>query len=69
LGEIEASVRVWTCKEAVAKALDMSLAESWEKVSLKDIGEDRSILQIGGRNHEAFHEGIDDHLFTVVNIE
>jgi len=69
LGEIEASVRVWTAKEAAAKALDMGLAESWEKVSLKDIGRDRSILQIGGRNHEAFHDAIDDHLFTIVNME
>jgi len=66
LGDIEASVRVWTSKEAMAKALDMSLAESWEKVSLKDIGRDRSILEIGVRDHEAFHEGIDDHLFTIV---
>ncbi|MCF8144871.1 MAG: polyketide synthase dehydratase domain-containing protein [Deltaproteobacteria bacterium] len=69
LGEIQAAVRVWTAKEAAAKALNMSLAESWEKVSLKDIGRDRSILQIGGRNHQAFHDAIDDHLFTVVNIE
>jgi len=69
LGEIQAAVRVWTCKEAMAKALDMSLAESWEKVCLKDIGRDRSILEIGGRNHEAFHEGTDDHLFTIVNME
>ncbi|MFO7599072.1 MAG: polyketide synthase dehydratase domain-containing protein [Candidatus Desulfacyla sp.] len=68
LGEIEASVRVWTAKEAAAKALDMGLAESWEKVSLKDIGRDRSILQIGDRNHEAFHEAIGGHAFTVVNI-
>jgi len=69
LGEVEASVRVWTCKEAVAKAVGMSLAESWEKVSLKDVGRDRSILDIAGTNHEAFHEAIDGHLFTVVNME
>jgi len=69
LGDIGASVRVWTSKEAMAKALDISLAESWEKGSLKDIGRDRSILEIRGRNHEAFHDAIDDHLFTVVNME
>jgi phosphopantetheinyl transferase len=69
LGEDEASVRVWTTKEATAKALDMSLAESWEKVSLKHIGVDRSILEIGLKNHTAFHDAIDDHLFTIVRIE
>jgi phosphopantetheinyl transferase (holo-ACP synthase) len=62
-------VRIWSAKEAAAKAIGMSLAESWEKISLKDIGRDRSILKIGRRNHEAFHDAIDDHVFTAVNIE
>jgi phosphopantetheinyl transferase len=69
LGEIEASVRIWTTKEAMAKALDMSLAESWERVSLKYIGADSSILVIDRKNYTAFHDVIDDHLFTIVTIE
>ncbi len=68
LGEDGASVRVWTTKEAMAKALDISLAESWEKVSLKYIGADSSILVIDRKNYTAFHDVIDDHVFTVLNI-
>ena len=68
LGEDGASVRVWTAKEAMAKALDISLAESWEKVSLKYIGADSSILVIDRKNYTAFHDVIDDHVFTVLNI-
>ena len=69
LGEEAASVRIWSAKEAAAKAIGMSLAESWEKVSLKDVDRDRSILKIGSRSHEAFHDAIDDHVFTVVNMQ
>jgi len=66
LGPDEASIRIWSAKEAAAKALGMNLAESWEAVSVKDIGQKQSVLEISGRPHEAFHEAIDGHVFTVI---
>ena len=68
LGDIEASIRIWTTKEAVSKALGISLAESWKRVSVKDIGISRSMMEIDTKDHTAFHDAIDNHLFTIVNM-
>jgi phosphopantetheinyl transferase len=69
LGEIEASVRIWTTKEAISKALGIGLAESWERVTVKDIGVSESIMEINNKDHAAFHDAIDNHLFTIINME
>jgi 4'-phosphopantetheinyl transferase EntD len=67
LGEVEASIRVWSIKEAVSKAFGISLADAWEKVVVKDIGRNRSSILMEGRNYTAFHAKVDDHVFTIVN--
>jgi phosphopantetheinyl transferase (holo-ACP synthase) len=69
LGQTEASIRVWTAKEAAAKALCMNLAQSWQQVAVKHIGPQRSVLEINGRPHNAFHDTIENHLFTLVGSE
>ncbi len=68
LGEIGAAIRVWTTKECAAKALDVPLTTVWSGIELKEIGEDQSIISIGGRNIEAVHATVDDHVFTVLEI-
>jgi len=68
LGEIEASVRIWTIKEAISKALDMRLADSWERVLVKEIGVNKSSMEIDNKGHTAFHDTVDNHLFTIINI-
>jgi len=66
LGEVEASIRVWSIKEAVSKAFGISLADAWEKVVVKDIGRNRSSILMEDRDYTAFHDVVDDHVFTMV---
>lgn len=68
LGEIEASIRIWTIKEAVSKALDIKLADSWERVSVKDVGMNKSNMEIDNEGHTAFHDRVDNHLFTIIDM-
>jgi hypothetical protein len=37
-----------------------------EKVEVKDIGRNRSSFLMEGRYYTAFHDVLDDHVFTVV---
>ena len=69
LGEMWASIRIWTIKEAVSKALNWNLADSWKRVLVTDIGLNRSSIIIDDKVHTAFHDTVDNHLFTVINIE
>ncbi len=69
LNEIEASVRIWSIKEAVAKALDITMADSWNRVQVIDMGRYKSRVQIDNRDtYPVFHDTVDDHLFTIVKI-
>lgn len=69
LGLVQASTRVWSIKEGVAKATDRPLAESWKRVKVNDIGQDRSRLAVEGTRYVAFHDTADDHIFTMVKRE
>jgi phosphopantetheinyl transferase len=67
LGEIEAAMRVWTLKEAVAKAFDIPLAESWNRVGVVAVGPFESSFQLDGEElRTAVHDEADGHLFTLV---
>ena len=66
LGEIEASVRIWSIKEAMSKALGINLAQSWEKVEIKDIGQNKSIVLMEKQEYTAFHDTVGNHLFTMI---
>lgn len=66
IGEIEASVRVWSIKEAMSKALDINLAESWKKVKIKDVWQNRSLVLMEKQEYTAFHDTVDNHLFTII---
>ncbi len=68
LGQENAAIRVWTAKECAAKALDIPITAMWSRAELKEIGEDRSIVSIEGREVEAYHAPVDDHLFTVLQM-
>jgi len=69
LGLVQASTRVWSIKEGVAKATDRPLAESWKRVKVNDIGQNRSRLAVEGTRYVAFHDTVDDHIFTMVKRE
>jgi len=67
-GEVEAAVRIWSAKEAAAKALDMPLARSWDRVALTTIGLNESLLQVKDMGtYTVAHDTVDGHLFTLFN--
>ena len=69
LSEIEAAVRIWSIKEAVAKALGITLAHSWNQVQVKAIGQHESRCQIGEKDFCAAVHGVaGEHVFTIVSM-
>jgi len=66
LGEIEASIRIWSIKEAMSKALGINLAQSWEKVEIKDVGQNESLVFMEKHEYTAIHDTLDNHLFTMI---
>ncbi len=66
IGEMEASARVWSIKEAVSKALGIHLAGAWEKTMVLEVGDKQSLFQIDGISQTAIHAVVDSHLFTLV---
>lgn len=69
LNEIEASVRIWSIKEAVAKALDINLADAWNRVQVVNVKKSRSRVQIDSLGtYSAFHDTVNRHLFTIIEI-
>jgi len=67
LGEIDAAVRVWSVKEAVAKVLGITLADAWQRTEVIRIGSEESRLRIdNGPPAQAFHKDIGNHVVTWV---
>ena len=62
------AVRIWSIKEAAAKAMGLNLAEAWRRVQASLVGAQASTALIDGRSMLAHHAVIDDHLFTVVSL-
>ena len=69
LDEMGAALRIWSIKEAVSKALNTSLADSWNRVRVKDIGSHESSIAIDNKgDYPVFHHTIDHHLFTIIEM-
>lgn len=66
LGRVPASLRVWSIKEGLSKTVGLPLAECWKPAKVCVIGEDRSLLKFNGTQYIAFHDQVEDHLFTLV---
>jgi phosphopantetheinyl transferase len=67
LGDIEAAVRIWSIKEAVAKALGITLAHSWNRVQVEAVGLNESRFRMGEKDFcTAVHSVIGQHVFTLV---
>jgi len=50
----------------MAKALGINLAQSWERVEIKDIGQNKSLVLMEKREYTAIHDTVDNHLFTMI---
>ncbi len=68
-GEAAAALRVWSAKEAAAKALDIPLAQAWDRVKATALGLNKSQLQVAGLGTcSVIHDTVDDHLFTLLTL-
>ncbi|MFC1889562.1 4'-phosphopantetheinyl transferase superfamily protein [Thermodesulfobacteriota bacterium] len=68
LGHFEASTRIWTIKEAYAKASDIGLATAWKRVEVTRVGKFESVFLIDDRQSIAVHSAVNDHIFTLVKL-
>jgi phosphopantetheinyl transferase len=67
LDKIEAATRIWSIKEAAAKALDIPLADSWNRIRVTVVGPYESTYQIDdGPPVMAIHDVVGEHVFTLV---
>jgi phosphopantetheinyl transferase len=66
LGEMEASIRVWSAKEALSKATGLHLVETWRKSAVKEIGMDSSMITIDGKKYKALHGIVEGHMVTII---
>ena len=64
----ETATRLWTIKEAAAKALNVDLPIAWDRVQVEASRPSSSEVLVDGARVEAWHEVIDDHLFTVLQV-
>jgi phosphopantetheinyl transferase len=66
LEDQKAALRIWSIKEAAAKAFGIGLAETWQLVSVTRLGDRQSSFAMGGRNLPALHAVVDSHIVTLV---
>lgn len=66
VGRLEALARIWTAKEACAKAWAMPLPELFEGCELVEIGPDSSVARLGGERVEILHARLGEHLVSLV---
>jgi len=69
LDPVAASLRVWSIKECAAKALDIKLVEAWRTAEVVHIGDDKSRVRIREHKYNAWHDMVEEHLFTVMVME
>lgn len=66
LGAAQAATRIWSLKEAVAKATGVDLATAWRIAQIRSIGEDETRFDLDGKGScVALHAVVGTHLFTL----
>jgi len=69
LGDACAAVTVWSIKEAVTKALRINMYQSWKIARVTELGRNISRVKVNGEFYHSYHDIIDDHLFTVLEMD
>jgi phosphopantetheinyl transferase (holo-ACP synthase) len=64
LGKLESAVRIWSAKEATAKAFNLELVDAWRRVTVLHVGEKRSTAEIQDVLHDVLHNEQDGHVFS-----
>ena len=67
LETVEGSTLVWTVKEAVAKAMGITLFSAWKRVELKKAEKESCVIHIDNQAYKTFHCNVDNHVFTLFN--
>ena len=64
------ATRLWTVKEAVAKAANLTLAEAWRRVRITRTDLTRTAFTLDGATSSvALHARLDDHILTVLTLQ
>ncbi len=66
LGRLESAVRIWSAKEAAAKAFNLELADAWKKVTLLHVGDKCSTAEIQDVLHDVHHAEQNGHVFSFI---
>ena len=70
LSRADGAMRVWSAKEAAAKAMGIDLADSWERSRVIAVAPESSLLEIEGEKRQtAIHATMDGHLFTLLAVD
>lgn len=64
----EVATRLWTVKEAAAKALNAPLAEAWSRTRIVATGSSETEVTLDGEAATALHEIIEGHVLTVLTV-
>ncbi len=64
----EIATRIWTIKEAAAKAMNWHLARSWSLTRVQETNAYQSRVLVDGRSVIARHVKLDNHIFTVLTL-
>lgn len=66
LGQDQAATRIWSLKEAVAKATGINLATTWRRAQVRSIGEHETHFDFAEKGRcTAMHATVGEHLFTL----
>ena len=63
---LEGAVRVWTIKEAAAKAFGFDLPSAWKKVRVAEFYSGRSKVEVEGVVMNSYHDIVEGHMFTLL---
>jgi phosphopantetheinyl transferase len=68
---IQGALRIWSAKEAAAKAMGIDLATAWHQTRVVDLGTTISRLtdRMSGEIWTARHAVLEDHVFTLLTVE
>jgi phosphopantetheinyl transferase len=66
LGPEKAALRVWSCKEATAKAYNIDLNQAVWRVHLKKIGEITSLAKYKSGKNDVYHFAVNECLITIL---
>lgn len=70
LGRTAAALRIWSAKEAAAKALAIDLADAWTGIRVTELADRHSRLKAAtGMPLTAYHAVLEGHVFTLLSAD